>query len=110
MHIKAPKGLYFKHKQRPKNRVWSKPENAAFYKQKLWTETSKAYRHQNPLCENCLEKGFTSETWCTDHIIPIEEGGDKWDWDNFQALCKSCHGRKTGRETAERVKNRKNNT
>lgn len=33
-----------------------------------------------------------------DHIIPREDGGATWDWDNLQRLCKPCHSRKTQRE------------
>lgn len=30
-----------------------------------------------------------------DHIIPMAQGGPKWSHSNMQALCASCHGRKT---------------
>ncbi|WP_341406526.1 HNH endonuclease [Luteolibacter soli] len=33
----------------------------------------------------------------TDHIQPINAGGDKWDRANHQALCHSCHSKKTAR-------------
>ena len=38
-----------------------------------------------------------------DHIIPIVDGGAKWDIDNLQVLCKRCHGAKTWEETIKGV-------
>jgi len=35
-----------------------------------------------------------------DHIKPIKDGGERFDWVNLQGLCISCHNRKTARETA----------
>ena len=34
-----------------------------------------------------------------DHITPIAKGGNVWDTNNLQVLCKACHGRKTIGET-----------
>jgi len=33
-----------------------------------------------------------------DHVRPLSDGGDHYDADNLQALCRSCHARKTCRE------------
>ena len=33
-----------------------------------------------------------------DHIVPLHKGGDPFDMDNLQALCRSCHIAKTARE------------
>ena len=33
-----------------------------------------------------------------DHVRPIQHGGDPWDRDNLQVLCRGCHVRKTRRE------------
>ena len=35
-----------------------------------------------------------------DHINPIKDGGERFDWANLQGLCISCHNRKTAGETA----------
>ena len=34
-----------------------------------------------------------------DHVQPINDGGDVWAMDNLQTLCRSCHSRKTAKET-----------
>ena len=36
-----------------------------------------------------------------DHIIPIAEGGERYDVSNGQCLCLQCHGRKTRRENSK---------
>ena len=30
-----------------------------------------------------------------DHIVPLDRGGDPWNPDNLQTLCRSCHIAKT---------------
>lgn len=57
-----------------------------------------AYLKENPLCAECLKKGKTEEATEFDHIQPINQGGDAWDIDNKQGLCKSCHARKSAKE------------
>ena len=29
-----------------------------------------------------------------DHVVPVVQGGDRWDPDNLQTLCEKCHTRK----------------
>jgi 5-methylcytosine-specific restriction enzyme A len=37
-----------------------------------------------------------------DHVVPLKDGGARFDRANLQPLCVSCHNRKTARETAGR--------
>ncbi len=37
-----------------------------------------------------------------DHVVPIKDGGERFDAANLQALCVSCHNRKTATERARR--------
>jgi 5-methylcytosine-specific restriction protein A len=63
-----------------------------------WRKARQAYLRRNPLCVLHLAAGRTEAATEVDHIIPHR--GDMelfWDRDNWQALCKSCHDRKTGR-------------
>jgi len=59
-----------------------------------WYKVSKRYRMKHPVCEACN----SAPTECTDHIIPLVEGGDKYAEENLQALCVPCHNAKTRRE------------
>ena len=45
----------------------------------------------------CVQCGRASRFEC-DHKIPVERGGDRWDPENLQTLCRPCHFRKTSRE------------
>lgn len=72
-----------------------------FYLSTRWRKTSKLYRKHNPVCEckECEQLGRVLPAECVDHIIPIKEGGAKFDWDNLQSMSWSCHTRKTRTET-----------
>lgn len=54
--------------------------------------------HDNPLCEQCQDKGIIRSASEVDHIIPISNGKTKiekqgigFDIKNLQSLCKECH-------------------
>jgi 5-methylcytosine-specific restriction protein A len=87
--------LRTRHTDTPPRR--SKP-NKAFYQSSRWHRLSLAYRKNNRLCVECLKEGITKLSEEVDHIIPIVEGGNPWDLNNLQALCKSHHSQKTKRE------------
>lgn len=61
-----------------------------------WTELSLKFRKKNPFCRFCEQDGYEcSLADDVDHIIPIEDGGDRLSWENLQSLCKKHHyGRK----------------
>jgi len=61
-----------------------------------WRKVSRQVRLEEPFCRVC---GRVSEQ--VDHIIPVTEGGDN-DRENLQALCTSCHSKKTRRENSRR--------
>lgn len=66
-----------------------------------WQKASKAFLRLHPLCqcEDCregLKRVMPSQV--VDHIVPHR--GDQtlfWDQDNWQAMSKPCHDRKTAR-------------
>lgn len=61
-----------------------------------WRKARSRYLKQHPLCVRCeVQKKLTKAT-VVDHIQPHR--GDQtlfWDEMNWQALCKSCHDKKT---------------
>lgn len=73
-------------------------DNYRFYNSRAWRRESRRFRIEFPLCAECLIEGLTMPGDCVDHIDPIESGGSKWDWDNFQTLCNRHHAIKSGRE------------
>ena len=64
-----------------------------------WRKISKAYLRKHPLCVKCLQEGRFVTATVVDHIVPHRGNPDlMWNEGNYQALCKSCHDRKTWTE------------
>jgi 5-methylcytosine-specific restriction protein A len=64
-----------------------------------WRKSSKEFLKKHPLCVHCIKDGRLSPSTEVDHIKP--HGGDRklfWNKNNWQALCKSCHSKKTAEE------------
>ena len=62
-----------------------------------WRKYSKQFLTANPLCVRCLESGTTTAAACVDHIRPVQTADDPsfLRESNHQALCWSCHSKKT---------------
>ena len=90
---------------------WHDKEKAkvdySFYNTAAWRRTSKLYRIQNPLCEECKINEITKAAEVVDHIKAIIDGGSKLEWNNLQSLCKDCHATKTAKDNADRRKQNK---
>ena len=74
------------------------PEHIKWSADRQWREVRVAYLRRHPLCVQCQKEGRLTAATVVDHIIPHR--GDQylfWDQDNWQALCKDCHDKKTGR-------------
>lgn len=61
-----------------------------------WRKYTRIYKAEHPLCINYKECHNTTEV--VDHIVPVSRGGDFWDPDNHQPICKMCHDTKTAKE------------
>lgn len=64
-----------------------------------WQKASKTYLRSHPLCVTHQRDGVDEVATVVDHIVPHR--GDQvlfWDRSNWQALCKTCHDRKTSTE------------
>ena len=61
-----------------------------------WNDARASYLARHPLCVKCRLQGRVVEATVVDHIKP-HRGDNKLFWDerNWQALCKTCHDRKT---------------
>lgn len=51
-----------------------------------------AYRAAHLMCEH---PGCHRVMDQVDHIVPLAEGGDRYDWTNYQSLCAEHHSAKT---------------
>ena len=70
----------------------------SFYGGRQWRRVSKMQLQREPFCADCMPVGFYILAEVADHIIPIRNGGARYDFDNLQSLCKACHNRKTFNE------------
>lgn len=63
----------------------------------LWRKLRVMYLRSNPLCIHCQQQGAVTAASEVDHIVPKRSGGSNHN-SNLQALCKSCHSKKTAKE------------
>ena len=71
-----------------------------FYQSRSWRAARAALLREQPLCAVCKAVGRLLPAKVVDHIVPIKDGGARFDQANLQPLCVACHNRKTARETA----------
>lgn len=64
------------------------------YNTAKWRRLSKYFRKKHPFCVEC---GHLAEQ--VDHIHPLNDGGAAFDEKNLQSLCRSCHSKKTYKES-----------
>lgn len=100
----CPNDSVFRGRCQQCNDVHSKEYESNRYKQhsesydERWTKLSRAYRAQHLTCEMCEAKGIITQSVLVHHIKPIDEGGERLDVNNLQALCRDCHERHHGRK------------
>lgn len=72
------------------------------YSSYRWKKLRKLKVSLNPLCEHCEQYGIARPVKDVDHIISIIDGGEVWEIENLQSLCKPCHITKTRAEEKAR--------
>ena len=72
--------------------------NSHIYNSRQWRKLRQLVLHKHPICVHCErnKKYITANT--IDHIIPINKGGAIWSMNNLQALCASCHNKKSAKD------------
>ena len=105
-HVRTP--TYVPKNTKPRKRTPRKREYA-LKNDPIWAKLSKGFLSDNPWCVRCqlrpLQSGGPKRTVAThvDHIFPAQLFPEKhYDAENWQALCKSCHGVKGTHERAGR--------
>lgn len=56
-----------------------------------WNRVRNIYIKQHPLCEECFKENKYTKATIVHHKKPIECGGDKYDIENLESVCDSCH-------------------
>ena len=73
-----------------------------FYQSARWRTVRAAFLREHPLCGMCAARGRVVAAVVVDHVVPVKDGGARFDVANLQALCVTCHNRKTAQETARK--------
>lgn len=64
-----------------------------------WRRFRLVYLKRNPLCRHCKQRGEVRSATEVDHIEPLRDAPHrKYDEENLQGLCKTCHSIKTAAE------------
>jgi 5-methylcytosine-specific restriction protein A len=81
-----------------KPKIESRPSAAKRGYDGRWRKAREGYLRKHPLCVLCEAGKRVVVATVVDHIVP-HRGDDRlfWDSSNWQALCKTCHDRKTAR-------------
>lgn len=72
--------------------------NTHIYNSRQWRKLRQMILHKQPICVHCERKKIYTTANTIDHILPINKGGAIWSIDNLQALCSSCHNKKSARD------------
>ena len=83
--------------RRKTNESFSK--DYSFYNKQAWRKLSRVYLRRHPLCCECEKENILTSSVHCDHIVPITKDKSKaLKWENLQALCLSCHNKKSAIE------------
>ena len=72
-----------------------------FYQSAQWRAVRAAFLRQHPLCCACEQRGRVVPAVVADHVVPIKQGGARFDPRNLQSLCVSDHNAKSAKERAQ---------
>jgi len=86
---------YLKHRHAPKRTTYRQEK---LYATKRWRSYRKAIiARRGGECVTCGATPLDQHIHL-DHIVPLVQGGEPYDENNIQLLCRECHGRKTAKE------------
>lgn len=79
--------------KRPKDR---RPSSRQRGYTTTWERARRMFLRRHPLCVQCQQHGHMTPAKVVDHIRPHRGSKELfWDETNWQALCTTCHNRKT---------------
>ncbi len=72
-------------------------EHARYRSSRRWQRIRRAFLSHYPVCNDPYGTHGEPLAAATqvDHIVPLARGGARADWENLQALCVTCHARKS---------------
>jgi 5-methylcytosine-specific restriction enzyme A len=81
----------------PKLYGWAKGSD------RRWRKLRARKLADEPRCERCLEKGLVTMATEVHHVLPINEGGAKYDYANLQSVCGDCQDEAHGAKPKIRI-------
>jgi len=73
-------------------------EARKIYTSALWRKSRLNFLALNSECFYCAQEKRVEVATEVDHYVPIADGCDPWDAENWRAACKPCHSAKTASE------------
>lgn len=72
----------------------SEAERLEFYSSTKWKRCREAFLASHPLCAECLRNRRLTDARIVHHKVErLHDPVLSFDWDNLEAMCKSCHTR-----------------
>jgi 5-methylcytosine-specific restriction protein A len=78
-------------RQQRYDRTERDPEIVRFYNSPEWKAVRRQQLNEHFLCQVCFKQNVVKGATTVDHIIPIDQGGEKLDPMNLRSVCASCH-------------------
>jgi len=72
------------------------------YKTKMWQRRRMQVFSRDPLCADGRVCGGKAPSMEVDHVIPLDQGGDRYAMSNLRGTCSACHHAKTAQEARNR--------
>ena len=69
-----------------------------FYRMAAWRKLRARVLEAQPFCRECMSQQIVTPAQMVDHIQPIRLGGAPMDEANLNAMCNSCHAKKSNKE------------
>ncbi|MDL2305360.1 HNH endonuclease [Bacteroides sp. OttesenSCG-928-D19] len=101
----------YKPKKKQKTKSLYDKERRKIYNSERWRKLSNLKFIDNPLCENCQDKGVAKPSEDIHHIISFMTTDDSmqriqlaYDYNNLMSLCKECHQEIHNKKIGESLK------
>ena len=102
--VEKPGDLYCKIHKKIYNKNYDRFERKYNHSERYdsrWKQVRDLYIKNNLFCEECMKNGHLVRATLVHHKVPIEFGGAKYDFENLESICNSCH-QKLHRELGHR--------
>ncbi len=71
-----------------------------FYQSARWRAVRAAFLREHPVCAACAAHGRVVAAVVADHVVPLKDGGARFDWANLASLCVGDQTANSALETA----------